>query len=595
MTTRRQLLKAGVAFAACGLSGRRIAALPGAIFAPANGSSQAIPPGRLPSRSDVVMSTRVARPDALEMLSAFHATRNEWLYTNDAAYVARMKQVVGHVGLSVNLSMRNQTTAPSPDVKAAVGSNAARNLDGSIMVAPWMGDKTPFNSTFDPNWRTTLMNTVKNDVAIGADSIQGDDPEMETSILRFAGGDFSSNAIAAFQSYCKSPSAHPGCRDLDNLHGDMSKWIRQRAGTSGQIDWKDFKQKHGSEPAWEAWTSFMREVTVQFLGTVRQYLHSQQRPLPFSINVNNPLPIAASAFLFDSADYLISEINSLNWPRQLTAYHATTAAWKMPFVPSIVPISTADTQWAIALAYALGDTPLVPWNVFVVHQPRYFGSVADYGYLFDFVRANSRYFDDYDEVSDVAVVCDENSITPELLYSAATVFTGLGVTFRFVVLRSNGTITGTHPTPFPAQVAVALNVPESRVKSLFPSIPSIGLSELSPNGFSPALDRALHTVTPNPQRVVAVPRIDKASGTLLVHVVDATKSNSGFSESQFLNVIVPKSYWAYVQGVQRALLVRPRANSLQRPVTVTRNSNNITLRVSLAGISGWGMLVFQRS
>ena len=52
-------------------------------------------------------------------------------------------------------------------------------------------------------------------------------------------------------------------------------------------------------------------------------------------------------------------------------------------------------QRSIACAYALGLTAVVPWDVFVVNEPRFFGDPADFAPFLEMVRSNQSLFDDY--------------------------------------------------------------------------------------------------------------------------------------------------------------------------------------------------------
>jgi len=325
--TRRELLKAGLAIAGGNLS----LGLPGALYAyaapiGADTNGQRFYSGALPARSDVVMSTRSFHPDALNQLKAFQATRNEWFYTTDAAYFAEMKKLVKHVGLSTSTTTRHPNMPTPNDLRAnrfaPQASGVSRDIDGSVTVAPWMvTSETAWNSMFNADTRAAIMASVKVAVGIGADSLQVDDPAMEYAVTQWAGGDFSPEALSAFRAYCQSSPAARGLRDLAAVDFDMSRWVKSRAGTATHINWGEFKKVHGSDPAWLVWTTFMKITTQNFISSIRQYLYSQPRPLPISLNAL-PVPTANETYLLDCADYLISEIYHLLWPRQLAAYHA---------------------------------------------------------------------------------------------------------------------------------------------------------------------------------------------------------------------------------------------------------------------------------
>jgi hypothetical protein len=63
-----------------------------------------------------------------------------------------------------------------------------------------------------------------------------------------------------------------------------------------------------------------------------------------------------------------------------------------------VTFPTSDVglnQRAIASAYALGLTAIVPWDIFVPGEPRFFADPADFAPLLDMVRTNPAQFDRY--------------------------------------------------------------------------------------------------------------------------------------------------------------------------------------------------------
>ena len=58
------------------------------------------------------------------------------------------------------------------------------------------------------------------------------------------------------------------------------------------------------------------------------------------------------------------------------------------------------TRRTIAMTYACGGHGMVPWDVYMPHNaPRYFGKPEQYADLFGFIRANSRFFDGYEEAA----------------------------------------------------------------------------------------------------------------------------------------------------------------------------------------------------
>jgi len=78
-------------------------------------------------------------------------------------------------------------------------------------------------------------------------------------------------------------------------------------------------------------------------------------------------------------------------------------------VISPIPRNTARTRAAIATTYALGQQHLVPWDLYMGSdatgiQPRYFGTLGQYGDLYDFIRDHRDLLDTHVSAAEVGVL-----------------------------------------------------------------------------------------------------------------------------------------------------------------------------------------------
>ena len=146
--------------------------------------------GTVPNKSDVVFTTRSNRPDALNAINAFGATRVEWCYSDDTKFIRQVRGLVNWFGGAIN-----------PTITPAGEGGQALDIEGSKVVAPWMKPwGHPWITTTSENSRITLLEKSTSFIDAGANSIQVDDPLMQFGTLRW-GGDFSSETIGGFSKY----------------------------------------------------------------------------------------------------------------------------------------------------------------------------------------------------------------------------------------------------------------------------------------------------------------------------------------------------------------------------------------------------------
>ncbi|MGE4489468.1 MAG: NPCBM/NEW2 domain-containing protein, partial [Kiritimatiellales bacterium] len=174
------------------------------------------------------------------------------------------------------------------------------------------------------------------------------------------------------------------------------------------------------------------------------------RKIPWSLNGAGPVNPVDQVF-----DFRIGEYQShMNQPQTLLVMSRYAAnAGKMQALISMVDGNwdqhpeqfVFETRKHIATAYASGMLPLVPWCMYMHQAPRYYGSIEDFGDLYQFVSNYRELFDGYALVAASGVDTQSNLYqwmpNKEIVWpraSGRSLFS-IGRENVFALLRSNGT------------------------------------------------------------------------------------------------------------------------------------------------------------
>ncbi len=349
-----------------------------------------------PKRSDVVFSTRWKRENALETIQSFEASRVEWMYSTDSDYIRLLERSVGWVGGAMNAN-----------VKTSGDKGVARNFDGSLIIAPWMSSwGAKWVTTTHPLTRRALFAQADEYIRAGVNSIQFDDPLLQLHSADW-GGDFSLTTLSGFRGFLqrypnKKQLASMKIHDLHQF--DYKEYLKEVHSIRNNAD---YLRKYRSLPTTPLWKEYLQETVTQFFKDFRQHLdRTSGRRFPLSMNlgtVDRPNETNVQFFLTPYADYVIAE-TPIKGEADLYARAATFRSLGIGYIPSTASDSVAKGRRAIAMFYSLGATPLVPWDVFIVGEARYYGTVGEYGDLYHFVRKHSYLFDDWEIAPVVGIV-----------------------------------------------------------------------------------------------------------------------------------------------------------------------------------------------
>ncbi len=358
------------------------------------------------SHGDVCLSSRSIRPKSIETIKAFRANRLNWSYSADADFIRKCKSAgtETYQGTINSLPGHSNTKAHCLD------------LDGKPMVAPWM---VAFSRTAPVYWgcnnRAQFMETSVERAAraldAGADSIQFDDWAMITSASRWGGACFCDDCLNGFREYLKSHLSEEERTKLKvgNLDGfDYRSYLKQQHGIA---DAKTYKSKRDSLPISTYFKDFQRQSVRKFFTAFRKRINDDTgRTVPLSINSTFLRPDQSNNFMPDLVDFLQGEIWHFDMMNLMLACKTAEGLGKWQvFVPK--PRDVQQMRMGIASAYAMGQIMLVPWDMYMGSdaagiEPRYYGTVEEYGDLYHFIRDHADLFDGYQNPACVGVIVD---------------------------------------------------------------------------------------------------------------------------------------------------------------------------------------------
>jgi hypothetical protein len=357
--------------------------------------------GAVPKRSDVVFSTRFKRANALEVAKSYGATRAEWVYSTDGPYVRALRDGIGWFGGALNAN------AELPNLDGTV-----KDFDDQPVTNPRMKAWNVFwDTTTHPDTERVLRNQAKQILDLGADSIQVDDPLLQLYAAQLWGGDFNPTTLAGFSKWLQAypDKAELARAQLDLGSGDYRDYLKR---TYQVRDARDYLKRFKSFASTPIWLKYLEWTVAEHFVQFRLFLDKTRGArVPLSMNLgllDRPSERNGHFFLAEHADYAIAE-TSVRSTDQMQMRFATLRALGIGLVPVTKAKIRNDSRSAIATWYALGAQPMVPWDLFLGNDDtgkstRSFGSAADFGDLYGFVRSHPSLFDGMETAAVVGVV-----------------------------------------------------------------------------------------------------------------------------------------------------------------------------------------------
>jgi hypothetical protein len=357
-------------------------------------------------RSDVVFSSRSRRGDSLATIAAFRPNRLLWHYTADAEFVKACRTA----GVETVQGAINSIAGPDePEAQAL-------DLDGKPVIAPWMlaFDRSKpwyWGCNNRPRFLALSAERAAKALELGVDWLQFDDWSMVVSAHSWSGACFCDDCRRCFREDLAAtvPLAQRQELGLEPLERfDYREFLRERCGIP---DAAAYKAKRGGLATTPLFEAFQRRSVRRFFSDLRRAVDAKAgRRVPLSVNSTLYHPGQRENYLVDLVDFLEGETGHMDLVSLVVPARAAEAlgTWQV-FSP--IPQDVRGTRRAIATAYALGQPMLVPWDIYMgsdatAIKPRYFGTVAEYGDLFDFVRRSRPLLDGLDTCATAALVID---------------------------------------------------------------------------------------------------------------------------------------------------------------------------------------------
>ena len=356
-----------------------------------------------PRHSDVVFSPRFDRPEAPAVARAFGATRIEWSYITKPESIAALRSAVG--GGPFGGAINNNVVIPA-------NAAAAHDFDGQPIIASWMKSwGAVWNGCSAPEGLQSLKDWSSRLMALGVGSIQMDGAGMQLESEYFGGGDFSPSSLKGFATWAGQARSQGLAKQLPpGAEADYRDWLRRNAGITSA---SEYMAKRGSLPSTTVWREYLMDGAASCLQDLRKHINTvSSGRVAFSGNAHTPYPWGAGAFLATLSDYVIGEVDEGHVDFERLAFFT---AWLKSIGKRWVPVfpltNQAKTRRCIAMAYACGANPVIPWDLWIppsgtdtTPPARLFSTPADHGDLYRFVRDHAALFDGFETISKLDLI-----------------------------------------------------------------------------------------------------------------------------------------------------------------------------------------------
>lgn len=374
--------------------------------------------GSIFNHSDVCFTSRSKHTNSVEMFSAFEANRLLWTYVAEPKFTADFR------GARAETFQCAINSLPGTAETAA----HAMDFDGAPMVAPWMrafSRKSPvyWGCNNRPRFLEISVDRAKKAIDAGADMLQFDDWSLVVSASSWGGACFCENCMALFPEDIRR---HLPKDELAKMEVpatgpfDYRAYLRSHHGITNATSYAAQKKTLPTTPHFEA---FQRRSVREFFRRLGQRIDAiAGRHVPMSINSNLAHPSQQRQFIADLVDFVQGE--TLRFPLDGLSLAAKTAGalgkWHVFVTQSL---DVPEARVGIASAYALGQLPMVPWDMYMGSdeekvQPRGWGTPEQYGDLFHFVRANRQLFDCFESTAVAGLVINLDDFDRSLTLEA---------------------------------------------------------------------------------------------------------------------------------------------------------------------------------
>jgi hypothetical protein len=284
--------------------------------------------------------------DTLDIAKKFHLTRLEWTYEMNKEFVIKAKAL----GLTVGGALEDE----SSDAQGSKLIGRVTGENGELKKHRWFPEGRWVGCANAPEFMEATLLWARRAVDSGVDVMQQDDPHMAVRCV----------PPFCYCNYCKEG------------------FIR-------------YQKEHGKDASYE---QFQKDSILAFHKEMHKRLDAYAgRHISFSHN-NGVDRFKTFGWIAPAFDFVMAEIygDSVH-PGVL--YKQIPVAGGMPLSFQYRETSVGKNRRGLAAFYALGTIMLMPWDVYLDNNARYFGKVEDYADISGFIRANARYLDAYEDAA----------------------------------------------------------------------------------------------------------------------------------------------------------------------------------------------------
>lgn len=357
-----------------------------------------------PRQDDICFSSRWPRPmsasdphDTLEAMDRFHATRLDWCYTGtDEAFIQKIKDSDRPVFGTIN------TELPDAPGKSTRVRGRDRTRTGAMVPNPALKAIVPRGDVASDAYRDVVMTHCRAMLDAGVEGIQADDPGMTYYGALHADAGYGEASVAGFLAYLEQETKLDQ-RVAWGLPADLT-----------DFDYRAFAESRDEqmpEALRKQFFAFHRQSLNDFYTWLRPALDSYAgRRVPLSCN-NGSNQRQIDFPYVEHFDFWVGETGlQYGDPTAKGIFGKSINAQRLGMVQVYSPpndgldrIPTRDayvdlTRKIIATGYACGSPVVVPWDVWRrgPDTPRFFGTRAEFGDLYDLVHGHRGLFKDYE-------------------------------------------------------------------------------------------------------------------------------------------------------------------------------------------------------
>ena len=358
-----------------------------------------------PQPSDVQFSGRFVRPDTLSTMQAFQATRNDWTFSTNPAWI----QTIVDEGISFG---GGQGATAFPRDQAALEGWAAIDWQGNLLTKPrfrdngwWYGDMN------DSRFRDAIMNRLRPVIDGGGTRMHFDDPPWNPEMvlldddpnLGLQEGVYNEASVLEFRNYLQ----------LNTTVAERSQWSIP-ADFSG-FDYRQYVADRSGvvDPSLhDHWIEFHFQSAERFYDDLQAEISDYAGFfVPFSANNfkdgdlrwddDHELTRIYGRFDWAIGELIESRANPFDLRR--VTRQAEELGKRQTYTLRSTDVDL--NRKVIAYTYALGTHMVAPWDVYLGGNTgqgdRFFGDPNDYVDLFGFVLNHAELYDGYESAADV--------------------------------------------------------------------------------------------------------------------------------------------------------------------------------------------------